>query len=191
VDRHDHHGDGTSPLAHHPVTSFSVSGPVRFPLGLRLYRRDEELTQWAACVATHVPDLKIPTETKGRHRLHQQVDPVWLQDPECRARHAPFRTTIALAIELIEEAIRHKVPCGVVVFDAWSLAEALVRVLARRHKDWISLLNKNRRLETASCHVRDAQGWPLKRPGPHVAVEELVPLIPAQAYRPVSIGEHT
>jgi DDE superfamily endonuclease len=42
VDRHDNHSDGTYPLAHHPVTSFSVSGPVRFPLGLRLYRRDEE-----------------------------------------------------------------------------------------------------------------------------------------------------
>ena len=36
VDRQDHHGDGTSPLAHHPVTSCSVSGLVRFPLGLRL-----------------------------------------------------------------------------------------------------------------------------------------------------------
>ena len=42
VDRHDNPGDGTYPVAHHPVTSFSVSGPVRFPLGLRLYRRDEE-----------------------------------------------------------------------------------------------------------------------------------------------------
>ena len=41
VDRHDHHGDGTDPLAHHPVTSCSVSGPVRFPLGLRRYRRSE------------------------------------------------------------------------------------------------------------------------------------------------------
>jgi hypothetical protein len=41
VDRHDHHGDGPSPLAHHPVTRCSVSGPVRFPRGLRLYRRDE------------------------------------------------------------------------------------------------------------------------------------------------------
>jgi hypothetical protein len=41
VARHDHHGDGPYPLAHHPVTSCSVSGPVRFPLGLRLYRRDE------------------------------------------------------------------------------------------------------------------------------------------------------
>jgi hypothetical protein len=60
VDRHDNHGDGTYPLAHHPVTSFYVSGPVRFPLGLRLYRRDEELTQWEAAVATHFPDLPIP-----------------------------------------------------------------------------------------------------------------------------------
>jgi hypothetical protein len=83
------------------------------------------------------------------------------------------------------------VPVGVVVFDAWYLAEALVRVLARRRKDWISLLKKNRLLETASFHVRDAHGWPLKLPGPHIAVEDLVPLIPAQAYRPVTIGEHT
>jgi hypothetical protein len=39
VDRHDNHSDGTYPMAHNPVTSVSVSGPVRFPLGLRLYRR--------------------------------------------------------------------------------------------------------------------------------------------------------
>jgi SRSO17 transposase len=38
-DRHDNHSEGTYPLAHHPVTSLYVSGPVRFPLGLRLYRR--------------------------------------------------------------------------------------------------------------------------------------------------------
>jgi len=191
VDRHDHHGDGTSPLAHNPVTSFSVSGPVRCPLGLRLSRRDEELTQWAACVAKHCPDLQSPTDTKGRNRLHQQVDPVWLQDPECRARHAPCRTKIALAIELVEEAIRHKGPCGVVVFDAWYLAEDWVRVLARRRQDWSSLRNQNRLVATASVHGRDAHGWPLQLPGPHLAVEDLVPLLPAQAYRPVTIGEHT
>jgi hypothetical protein len=71
VDRHDHHGDGTDPLAHNPVTSFHVSGPVRFPLGLRLYRRYEELTQWEAAVAKHLPALPIPTNTKARHRLHR------------------------------------------------------------------------------------------------------------------------
>ena len=191
VDRHYNHGDGTYPLAHNPVTSLYVSGPVRFPVGLRLYRRYEELTQWEADVAKHFPELQIPTERKARNRLHKQVDPVLLQDPEFRARHEQFRTKIALAIELVEEAIRHKVPFGVVVFDAWYLAEDLVQVLARRRKDWISLLKTNRVLETASFHLRDANGWTLKLPGPHIAVEELVPLIPATAYRPVNVGEHT
>jgi hypothetical protein len=149
------------------------------------------LTQWEAAVAQHVPDLKIPTDTKGRNRLHTQVDPVLLQDPEFRRRYEQFQTKIALAINLIEEAIRHKVPCGVVVLDAWYLAEDVVRVLARRWKDWISLIKTNRGLETASVQLRDANGWPLKLPGPHIAVEDLVPLIPAQAYRPVTVGEHT
>jgi hypothetical protein len=39
--------------------------------------------------------------------------------------------------------------------------------------------------------VRDANGWPLKLPGPHLAVEDLVPLIPTNAYRPVTVGAHT
>jgi hypothetical protein len=191
VDRHYNHSDGTYPLAHNPVTSFYVSGPARFPLGLRLYRRDEELTQWEAAVAKHFPDLTIPREKKARNRLHKQVDPVLLQDAEFRARHEQFRTKIALAIELIEEAIRHKVPLSVVVFDAWDLAEDLVRVLARRRKDWISVLNTNRLLETASFQLRDVNGWPLKLPAPHIAVDELVPLIPPCAYRPVNVREQT
>jgi hypothetical protein len=191
VDRHDNHSDGTYPLAHNPVTSFYVSGPVRFPLGLRLYRRYEELTPWEAAVAKHFPELTIPTDTKARHRLHKQVDPVLLQDPDFRARHEQFRTKIALAMDLLEEAIGRKVPFGVVVFDAWSLAEDLVQSLARRRKDWISLLKTNRRLETASFHLRDANGWPLKLPGPHIALEELVPLMPANAYRPGTVSEQT
>jgi DDE superfamily endonuclease len=191
VDRHYNHGDGTYPLAHNPVTSLYVSGPVRFPLDLRLYRRYEELTQWEACVAKHFPDLTMPTAKKARNRLHTQVDPVLLQDPDFRARHEPFCTKIALAIALVEEAIGRKVPFGIVVFDAWYLAEDLVRVLARRRKDWISLLKKNRLLETASVHLRDANGWALKLPAPRIAVEELVPLIPQNAYHSVTVKAHT
>jgi hypothetical protein len=191
VDRHYNHSDGTYPLAHNPVTSFYVSGPVRFPLGLRLYRRYEELTQWEATVVKHFPEIKIPTEKKARNRLHQQVDSVLLQDPDFRARHEQFRTKIALAIDLVEATIRHKVPFGVVVFDAWYLAEEVVQVLARRRKDWISLLKKNRRLETASFQLRDANGWAMKLPGPHIAVEDLVSLIPGNAYRPVTVRGHT
>jgi hypothetical protein len=191
VDRHDKHSDGTYPLAHNPVTSLSGSGPVRFPVGLRLDRRYEELTQGEAAVAKHFRALQIPTNTKARNRRHQPVDPGLLQDPEFRARHEPFRTEMALAIELVEEAIRSKVPLGVVVFDAWYLAEDVVRGLARRRKAWISLRKKNRGLETASLHRRDAKGWPMKLPGPRIVVEELVPLIPANAYRPVTVRART
>jgi DDE superfamily endonuclease len=191
VDRHYNHSDGTYPLAHNPVTSLYVSGPVRFPLGLRLYRRYEELTQWEAAVAKHFPELPIPREKQARNRLHKQVDSVLLQDPEFRARHEQFQTTIALAIDLVEEAIGRKVSFGVVVFDAWYLAEDLIQVLTRRRKDWISLLNKNRLLETARFQLRDVNGWAMKLPGPHIAVEALVPLIPATAYRAITVREQT
>jgi len=77
------------------------------------------------------------------------------------------------------------------VFDAWYLAEDVVQVLARRRKNWMSLLKKNRLLETASFHLRDANGWAMPLPSPHLAVEELVPLIPAPAYRPVKAGDYT
>ena len=39
VDRHAKHGHDPYPLAHNPVTSYDVSGPVRFPVDLRLSRR--------------------------------------------------------------------------------------------------------------------------------------------------------
>jgi hypothetical protein len=98
---------------------------------------------------------------------------------------------MALAIERVAEAIRCTVPVGVVVFDAWSLAEALVRIWARRRKDWLSRLHTNSLLATASVQLRDANGWAMKRPGPHLAVEERIPLIPAQAYRSVTVHEQT
>src|SRR5205085_10665827 len=108
-----------------PVTSCLVSGAVPFPLDLRLYRRYEEITQWAPFVATHFPGRLIPTKKQERARLHKEVDPVLLQDPAFVALHAQFRTKISLAIELIEAAIGHKVPFGVLLFDGWYLAEAL------------------------------------------------------------------
>jgi hypothetical protein len=140
VDRHDHHGAGTDPLAHHPGTSFSGSGPVRFPLGLRRDRRDEELTPGAASVATHCLDRTIPTDTTGRNRLPQQVASILLQAPELRARPEPCRTKMALAMALVDEAIRCQVPVGVVVFDAVPLHLTVVsgEWLERKRVPWAS-----------------------------------------------------
>ena len=47
-----------------------------------------------------------------------------------------------------------------------------------RKKDWISLLKKNRNLETHSFTLKDAAGHPLCLERPQIAVEDLVPLIP-------------
>jgi len=75
-DRHDNHGEDTYPLAHNPVTSHDVSGPVRLPVDLRLSRRDEALTRWEECVHQHVPDRPIPAKKKERARLQKDVDPI-------------------------------------------------------------------------------------------------------------------
>ena len=167
------------------------SGPVRFPWGLRLDRWSAERTPWEAAVAKPLPTRQSPTNPQARHRLHQQVAPVWREAPDVRKRPEPFQTQLALAVELGEEAIRPKVPGGVVVFDAWSLAEDVSQVLARRRQDWSRRLQKNRGLETASFQLRDVKGWALQLPGPHMAVEERLPLLPAPASRPVAIGAHT
>jgi len=191
VDRHYNHGDDTYPLAHNPVTSHYVSGPVRFPVDLRLYRRYEECTQWEAFVQKHLPNRPIPKTKKERARFHKEVDPILLEDPAFQKLHQQFQTKIDLGIELLEAAIRHKVPFSVLLFDSWYLAEELVSMARYRKKDWISLLKKNRNLETNSFVLKDAAGQAIPLDGPHMAVEELVPLIPHTAYREVTVGDTT
>ena len=105
--------------------------------------------------------------------------------------HQQFRTKIDRAIDLLEAAIRHKVPFGVLLFDSWYLAEELVSMARYRHKDWISLLKKNRNVETNSFVLKDTMGQPIPLTGPHIAVEDLVPLIPPTAYHAVTVGDKT
>ena len=90
IAKHYNHGDGTYPIAHNPVTSHYVSGAVRFPLDLRLYRRYEEITQWEAFVHEQFPDREIPKKKKARAQFHKEVDPILLQDPKFQALHEQF-----------------------------------------------------------------------------------------------------
>ncbi len=189
VARHYDHCNNSYPLAHNPVTSHYVSGPVRFPVGLRLYRRYEEITRWDEFVQKHFPEREIPTKRKERNRLHKEVDPVLLQDPEFEALHQQFQTKIELAVELLEAAIERELPFGTLLFDSWFLSPTLVEAAKRHDKDWISLLKKNRNLETNSFVLKDAEGKPIHLEGPHIAVNKLVPLIPANAYRKVTVED--
>src|SRR2546426_1101178 len=191
VDRHYNHGDDTYPLAHNPVTSHYLSGPVRFPVDLRLYRRYEECTRCEAFVHKHFPDRVIPTKKKERTRFHKAVAPVLLEDPEFRTFTHQFVTKIDLAIPLLDAPIAHNVPLSVLLFDSWYLAEELASMARYRKKDWISLLKKNRNLETNSFVLKDTGGQPIRLEGPHIAVEDLVPLIPPTAYRAVTVEDTT
>ena len=191
IDRHYNHGDDSYPLAHNPVTSHYVSGPVRFPVDLRLYRRYEAVTRWAEFVHKHFPEHALPKRKKERAQFHKAVDPVLRQDPEFQSLHQQFQTKIALAAELVAAAIEHKVPFSVVLFDSWYLAEDFIAILRRRQKDWISILKKNRNLETNSFVLKDAAGKRIPLDGPHLSVEDLVPLIPATAYRALKLGDKT
>jgi SRSO17 transposase len=191
VDRHYNHSDASYPLAHNPVTSHYVSGAVRFPVDLRLYRRYDEVTQWETFVHKHFPDQVIPTTKKERTKLHKVVDPILLKDPAFQTLHDQFHTKIALAIELVRKAEKRRLPFSVVLFDSWYLAEELVTVLAELQKDWVSMLKRNRNLETNSFVLRDAAGEPISFAGPHIKVEDLVPHIPRSAYRAVTLGEQT
>jgi SRSO17 transposase len=191
VDRHYNHGEDTYPLAHNPVTSHYVSGPVRFPVDLRLYRRYEECTRWEEFVHKHFPDRPMPTKSKERARLHKDIDQLLLEDPAFQTLHRQFRTKIELGIDLLETAIRRKVPFSVLVFDSWYLADELVSMARYCHKDWLSLLKKNRNLETNSFALKDTTGKPIRLEGPRIAVEDLVPLIPPTAYRAVTVRDKT
>jgi len=53
------------------------------------------------------------------------------------------------------------------------------------------LLKKHRNLETNSFVLKDAAGQAIRLEGPHIAVEDLVPLIPPTAYREVTVGDTT
>jgi hypothetical protein len=190
-DRHDNHGDDTYPLAHNPVTSYYVSGPVRFPVDLRLSRRYEEVTRWEAFVQKHFPPRLIPTTQKDRARRHKDVDPLLVAEPAFEKLHQQFRTNIDLGIDFLDSAIHHNVPFRVLLFDSGYLAEELVAMARYRKKDWISLLKKPRNLETNSVVLQDAAGPSIPLEGPHIAGEELGPLIPRTAYRAVTIRNTT
>lgn len=191
VDRHYDHAHDGYPIAHNPVTSYYVSGAVRFPVDLRLYRRYEEITHWEKFVLKHFPEAAIPKKKKDRQKLHKQVDETLLKDTEFLKLHTLFRTKIDLAIDLVRSAIRHRLRFDILLFDGWYLSETLVAEAARRRKKWISLLKKNRNLETNSFKLKDANGQPIQFAGEHVSVEEFVKKIPANAFKMVVVNEKT
>jgi SRSO17 transposase len=191
VDRHYDHTDNRYPLAHNLVTSHFVSGAVRVPVGWRLYRRYEEWTRWEEFVQKQFPERTLPKQTKGRNKFRKAVEPELLTDPEFAALHNSFRTKLTLAAQLLAEALEHDVPFSVVLMDGWYLAPELVEALREAEKDWISIVKRNRNVETQSFVLHDETGKPISFPKSQVKLEALIPLLPASSYRSVKVGDQT
>jgi len=189
VARHYDHGDGRYPLAHNPVTSQYGCGPVRFPVGLELYRRYDEFTSWENTVHTLLPGVEIPREAKAKAKFQRQVEQTLLQDPEFAKLHNQFQTKLDLACKLIDQAMTYEVDFDVVLFDGWYLAPKVIECVRTHKKDWVSVLKKNRNLETSSFTLKDETGQPIKRIGPEIKVEDLVPLIPRSAFKSVKVAD--
>src|SRR5262249_56931530 len=97
------------------------------------------------------------------------------------------RRKVDLGLELMEAGIRHKVPWSVLLLDSWYLADELVSMARYHKKDWVSLLKKNRNLETHSFILKDATGKPIPLAGTHHAGGGLRTLVRCPAYRDVSL----
>lgn len=191
VDRHYNHTDGSYPLAHNLVTAHYVSGVVRFPIDYRLYRRYEEFTNWEEYVKKHFPDEVIPKKKKERAKFRKRVERMLLLDPEFAALHQAFETKITMAVQLIETAIANDVPFATALFDSWYLAPDLIAILKKYNKNWISILKTNRNVLTNSFSIKDDEGNPIQFDRSKMQLQEIVPLIPKSAFKPITVDDTT
>ncbi len=192
IARHYDHCEGSYKLAQNPVTSHYLRGRVSFPVDTRTYRNYDEVTNWEAHFRRHFPEVELPKKSKERTKLKQKYEKRLLQaDPEFAAKHEAFETKLRLACQLVDNAIGRDLPCELVLFDAWYLAPELVAAIERHHTGWISILKKNRKLQTQGLKIADAEGQRLQFRESEIKVENLVPLIPKTTYKPVAINDET
>ena len=146
---------------------------------------------WEDFVVKHFPDAIIPKKKKERNRFKKEVEATLLEDPEFQALDEAFQTKITLAIELVKEAIESNLPFETLLFDSWYLAPLLLEVLAEQGKKWISILKMNRNITTNNLRILDEEEKPIRFEGTKIKVEDLIPLIPASAFKSVELGEET
>jgi SRSO17 transposase len=193
VSWHYDHNNGQSELSHNLVSSYYVAGAVRFPIDCELYRQYDEFTAWEAVVRHLKPDLEIPKQGKARNRLREKLVAELLKaDPIFVQKHAEFKTKIKIACDLIDSALTtHSLKPNIALFDSWFLSPALIERLNKHEVNWISILKKNRNLESNSFELKDAQGQPIRLSESLIQVQDLVKLIPPSAFKPVEIKDRT
>ena len=80
---------------------------------------------------------------------------------------------------------------SVLLCESGYLADELVSIARSSKEDWLSVRKKNRTLETNRCVLQETAGPRIPLAGPHMVVEDLVPLIPCTASRTVTVQDTT
>jgi hypothetical protein len=192
IAKHYDHCDGGYKLAQNPVTSHFVKGKVSFPVDFRCYRTYDESTDWAEHFLRNFPDIQIPKTSKKRKKLKKKYEKDLLEaDAEFAKKHNEFKTKINFAVELINDAVERKLVFFVVLFDSWYLAPEIIEVIEKAKKAWISILKKDRNLETQSLKMHDEEGKRIEFENSKIKAKELIPLIPKSKYKAVKIDQDT
>jgi SRSO17 transposase len=157
-----------------------------------MYRTYDEVTHGPEHFSQHFPAIPIPYTSQERNKVKQKYAHQLLDaDPAFARKHHAFQTKLTLAVALINDAIRRGLEVSVVVCDAWYLAPEVVEAVAKAQKAWVSILKKNRNLETHRLHIADHDGKRRACDESEIKREELIALIPTRAYHTLTLAHET
>ena len=161
------HRLGHNVWAHDVVTSYYVNRSDQFPVDFRLYFQFNRKHEQQVLEQSIKRLEAAPTLANYRQHMTTLVS--------YHYRQQLYQSKTELGAQLVEQAVACGVPFSVVLFDNWFLRLRLVQAIEDAHKDWIAGCPKDR-LVLAHNH------W--------TQLQEFIPTIPAQAYRPYRIGHH-
>jgi len=119
----------------------------------------------------------------------KRIEKQLLEDPEFKVRHEAFQSKIDLACQLIRSSIEQGIPYKVALFDGWYLCPQIVNLLAEYEKDYISILKRDRKIETDSFQLYDEKGEPIVFEKTTIQVKEFVEYIPKRSFKEVKIND--
>jgi len=139
VEYHFDHSTGKYVLGHNIVSTQYKDRQVSYPLDYRPYYRK-------------------PTEKQLQKRYKKLENQINLFQPtqylleklklllDYQRRLQRFKSKIALAMELIQQAEAMGLKATTYLFDSWFLCKLIITVIGSYGKDWISVLKSNRNL---------------------------------------------
>jgi hypothetical protein len=162
------HAEQQYAWAHEVVTSYYVNRSDQFPVDFRLWYQFQAKKEKALLQKTSQALNKTSNLADYRQQLTSLL--------AFHVREQMYRTKTSLAAELVQGAVELNVPFGVVLFDSWFLHNELIDPIEALGKDWVGGCPKDR-LVLFNNH------W--------IQLQQYLQTIPASAYRPTQVFDHT